>query len=105
MITVEIQPGGCDQETIIVAYSEDNQKVNLDIASKCPAIQKAAEELRQLDASTEVFGPAINTTIYKVMAKYARHPSCPVASGVLKAIEATVGLAPPVDVHMRITES
>ena len=40
MITVEIQPGGCDQETIIVAYSEDNQKVNLDIASKCPAIQK-----------------------------------------------------------------
>lgn len=95
MIRVEVDAGVCGMNTVIKADSPDMQKVTLDIESGCPDIQKAAEELKELDAMQEVFGKVGNTSVYEILRKHCKHAACPVPSAIIKAVEAAAGLALP----------
>ena len=95
MINVEVDAGVCGMKTVIKAKSEDMQKTLLEIQSDCPDIQKAAEELKELDAMQEAFGKIGSTKVYEILRKHCKHAACPVPSGIIKAAEAASGLALP----------
>lgn len=102
MIHLEIDAGVCGMKTVVKAQSEDMQTATLDIDSDCPDIQKAAEELKQINGMQEAFGKIGNTTVYETARKYCKHAACPVPAAIIKATEAACGLALPKDVSITI---
>ncbi len=102
MITVTVNAGACGMKTVIRAKSDDMQKAAVSIDSGCPAIQKIAAEIGEIDAMSEVFGKVGETSIYEISRRYCRHAACPVPAAVIKAVEAACGLALPKDVRIDI---
>jgi len=80
------------------------QHVKLHISTGCSSIQQAAAELTEVDAFKELFVKLDQSTAYQILSKYVPHPSCPVYTGVLKAIEVAAGLALPKNAAITIEE-
>ncbi|KPU44523.1 hypothetical protein OXPF_16060 [Oxobacter pfennigii] len=104
MIKVIVNPGVCGLTTEIKADSKDHQNSDVTIETACPFIKKIGEELKSVDGYKEIFAKYGDSTVYELAAKHCKHASCPVPSGILKAIEAACGLALPRDVEMKITK-
>ncbi|MBZ4686773.1 MAG: hypothetical protein PWQ96_644 [Clostridia bacterium] len=102
MSKCEINPGICGLVTTVEAKSIEGGNVTLKIISDCPNIQKVAEELVEINPFDEIFKRAATTKTYEVVSKHSPHPSCPVPSGILKAVEVEAGLALPKDVSIKI---
>ncbi len=98
MINLEIDAGVCGMKTVVKAKSDDMQTARLDIRSDCPDIEKAAEELKEINGMQEAFGKIGNTVVYETARKYCKHAACPVPAAIIKAAEAACGLALPKDV-------
>lgn len=98
MYKITINPGICNFPIIIKAQSNDMQHVSIHIATGCSSIQKAAQEIAELDAYNELFVKPDQSETYKILSKYVPHPSCPIYTGILKAVEVAAGLALPADV-------
>ncbi len=106
MITAEINAGNCGFSTVVnVTATPDKQRVHIEMMSECPNVQEAADELADLPALSEVFGPGRDTEVCKILGKHTRHPGCPVAAGILKAIEAEVGVSFPRDISITLRPS
>lgn len=102
MAKVIVESGICGFSTTITAVSEDMQHVDLEFECTCPHINKAKDELKQVDAYSEIFKKLDETEVYRILSKYLPHVACPVYSGFFKAIEAAAGLALPKDAIIRI---
>ncbi len=105
MIITEVDAGACGFKTTIRARASDTQTVQLDIQSECPDIQKAAEELKEVDAAEEAFGRIGTTLVYRTAAQYCKHGACPVPMAVIKTAEAAAGLALPKNVTVIIDKT
>ncbi len=103
MIQVKIHAGVCNFTTKVIASSEDMQTTKLIITSQCPNYKPLETELVEVDAFVECFGKLCEGEIYATCKKYCPHPSCPVPSGIIKAVEAACGLALPKDVSFEIS--
>lgn len=98
---VTISPGPCKLKTIVEAEKIDRKTASIKITTDCKFYKPLEEELTQVDVSKELFGvPLAGGDVYAHCIKYCKHPSCPVASGILKAVEAACGLALPTDVSI-----
>lgn len=102
MTKVTIDPGICGFPIIIHASSEDMQNVKIEMTTGCPNLKEATKEIGEFDAFKELFTKAEKSNVYAILSKYVPHPTCPVYSGILKAIEAEAGLALPKDCHIKI---
>lgn len=77
----------------------------LAIESDCAAIQKLAQDLRQVNPLQEIsFRQSIPQTIQLGM-QYCTHAACPVPVGIIKAIEVEAKLALPADVTIKLSKS
>ncbi|WP_227765191.1 DUF6951 family protein [Zhaonella formicivorans] len=103
MVKAEIDAGVCGFKTEVNA-SGDMMKVNLEINSGCPNIQKLAEELKELEAMKEVFAKIGSTKVYELASKYCPHPGCPVPAGIIKAVEVSAGFALPKNAEIKISK-
>jgi uncharacterized protein YebE (UPF0316 family) len=104
MARAEIQSGICGFTTVVEAAA-DGRKVNLEIKSDCKAIQKLAEDLKQVDPFQEIsFRRSVPQVIEKGM-QHCSHAACPVPVGIIKAIEVEAQLALPSDVTIKISKS
>ena len=101
MSSVNVFAGVCKFETKIKAKKNGRLACELSIDSDCPAIRKAAAELTQ-GTLEDVQGASCGTRVYSVCSKYLKHASCPVPSGIIKAIEVALDVALPKDVRMEI---
>jgi hypothetical protein len=102
MYKITIDPGICSFPIIVKAESDDMQHVKLHISTGCSSIQQAAKELKEVDAYKEIFVKPDQSTTYQVLSKYVPHPSCPVYTGILKAVEVAAGLALPKDATIKV---
>lgn len=68
-----------------------------------PSLQGSNEDLTEpLDALGICCKEKYDSnTVYKIFAKHMKHPACPVAVGVVKAMEAEAGLALKTDIEMK----
>ncbi|MEJ2102429.1 MAG: hypothetical protein P8X68_21025 [Desulfobacterales bacterium] len=91
---VNVMSGICGMITEIRASSgEKPDKVRLDINSRCEGIQKLAQELNAVNPMEEITFKGKGPRTLRMAAKHCKHTSCPVPSGIIKAIEIASGLA------------
>lgn len=103
-VKAEIDAGICGFQTTVRAEAESMRKVKLTIESDCPQIRKAAEQLPEMDMLEELRAGLGQGHVYSVLSECVRHVTCPVGSGILKAAEASAGLALPKDVSIKLTK-
>lgn len=99
---VNIEAGICGFETTVFASCDDGQNTEIRIKTQCPNIKKASEKIKRVDALKEILSKPAETTIYKILSEYLPHVSCPVYSGIFKAIEVSSGLALAKDCSIKI---
>ncbi len=103
-IKAEIDAGICGFRTVVLAEAESMRRVTLDIESECAQITKAAAQLPEMDMLEELRAGLGQGHVYGVLTGCVKHATCPVGSGILKAAEASAGLALPKDVTIRLTK-
>lgn len=105
-ITVEINAGACGLGTTLRTHSSDGRNVTLQVESDCPRVAALGAELTCLDAFEQVLlKPLIETTPALLSARHKLHTTCPVPVGILKAVEASAGLALPVPCVLTISRT
>ncbi len=110
MTTVEINAGICGFVTQVHAKKTTGYKVIFRLESQCPNWQKVNDLLgdKEMDMMAELFKNkqtgAVHSTILETALKTIPHISCPVISGILKALEVSTGLALPKDASICFKE-
>jgi hypothetical protein len=77
----------------------------LSIESACDAVQRMAAELRQVDPFQEITFRGKGPLTLQLAAKHCTHAACPVAIGIIKAVEVEAGLTLPADVTIKLSKS
>ena len=99
MKKLHVFPGVCGLDTVITTETNEDEELVLNIQSKCPAVMKLADELKEpLDAYSICFSKPGTGEIYEKASKVLIHGACPTAAGIIKCIEAEAGLALAKDV-------
>jgi len=104
MTKAEITPGICGF-TATVDARMDGSHCTVRIQSECKAIQRLAAELGKVDPLREISHLGEGPLTLQLAAKYCNHAACPVATGIIKAIEVEAGLALPADVSIRLSKA
>lgn len=102
MAQAHIKAGICGYETDVEAEAGEVYRVTLRIRSDCPAIQKLAAELTEVDAVNEISHRGQTPEVLRQGALHCTHAACPVPVGILKAVEVAAGLALPAPVVIAI---
>ncbi len=103
-VRADIDAGICGFHTSVIAEAESMRKVKLTIETECDMVTKAVEELTEMDMLEELKAGLGHGHVYGVLSGCVRHVTCPVGSGILKAAEASAGLALPKDVTIKMTK-
>ena len=102
---VNVMSGICGMITEIRASSGETQgKVRLDINSRCEGIQRLAQELKIVNPMEEISFKGQGPRTLRMAAKNCKHTSCPVPSGIIKAIEIAAGLALPKNASIQVSQ-
>jgi hypothetical protein len=110
MINVDINAGICGFTTRVSAEKTSGYKGTFSLDSQCPNWQKVAESFAdsEIDMMTELFkdkeSGKVNSRIISTALSTIPHVSCPVISGILKALEVSVGLALPKDASIKFID-
>lgn len=103
---VNVMSGICGMITEIRATSGQKMgKVRLDISSRCEGIQKLAQALKVVNPMEEITYKGKGPRTLRMAAKHCKHASCPVPSGIIKAIEVASGLAVPRDASIQVSKA
>jgi len=103
MVNVEINAGICGFATQVFAEDKTGYKASFRLKSQCPNWKKVDDILggKELNMMTELFKDkktgVLHSQVLDTSLKIIPHVSCPVISGILKALEVSVGLALPKD--------
>jgi hypothetical protein len=103
MAQSEIISGACGHTTKVTATLE-GRICKLTIESPCKAIQKIAEELKEVDPYREISFKKGMPRILEVGHKHCFHTACPVPVGIIKAMEVAAGLNLPKDAAIKISK-
>jgi hypothetical protein len=102
---VNVMSGICGMITEIRASSGENSgKVQLNINSRCEGIQKLAQALKTVNPMEETTFKGKGPRTLRLAAKHCKHTSCPVPSGIIKAIEVASGLSRPKTASIRVLQ-
>jgi len=104
MIEINVNPGICGFNTVIIAESTDGMSADIEIKSDCPAVKSFSERIKKVDVMNDVFSPFGSSLIFKEASSTITHAACPVPTAVLKAAEAAANLALPADVIFKMTK-
>jgi len=104
MAQAKIHAGACGFSTIVTATPEGRRKVQLKIESECPNIKRLESELTEVDINEEYKAKIGAGKVYETFRKYCPHVSCPVTSGVLKAMEVACGFNLPKDAKIEVSK-
>ncbi|MCG8634194.1 MAG: hypothetical protein MI863_10225 [Desulfobacterales bacterium] len=110
MTKVEINAGICGFTTLVTAESQAPYTAGFHLETNCPNWQKVEEKLggESLNMMTELFKDKatgkLNSRVLDVSLATIPHVSCPVISGLLKALEVSSGLALPKNASIMFRE-
>ncbi len=103
IVKIEIVAGICGFTTMVEAKDKVGYKASFRLESECLHCNEVDDLLggKDLNMMTELFKDKktgiLNSEVIDVSLKTIPHVSCPVISGILKALEVSVGLALPKD--------
>ncbi|MFV0438401.1 MAG: DUF6951 family protein [Desulfopila sp.] len=103
MTKVSVYAGICGFNTHITSVDQGSFTAKISLDSDCPNWVKVNEIFasKEFNAMTELFKNKetgkLDSEIFDISLSTIPHVSCPVISGILKALEVSVGLALPKD--------
>ena len=100
----EINSGICGFTTTVDVSCGDDYKCDIAIESECPNVKKLAAELTEVDAFGEISYRDGRPRTFELAEQYLQHTACPVASGIIKAIEVSAELAFPKDATIEVSK-
>lgn len=101
MASAVIDSGICGFCTTVRTTSDGARTVRVEFETDCPHVAKLAEVLREVDPYREITYRGDGPLTLKLAAEHLVHTSCPVPSGIIKAIEVAAGLALPKDATIK----
>jgi hypothetical protein len=110
MATVEIKSGICGFTTVARVEDKGGYNAVFHLESECPNWKKVDGILggKELSVMDELFKNKetgnLDSQVLDVSLKTIPHVSCPVISGLLKALEVSVGLALPKDATIQFKD-
>jgi hypothetical protein len=104
MAKADIIAGNCGY-TAHVETTLEGKICKVRINSDCPAIQRLAEELTEVEPYKEISFKRAMPRTHELGIKYCTHAACPVPVGIIKAIEIEAGLALPTDVSIKLSKT
>ena len=99
MTKILIQPGACGMPATVEVKKKGKKTFTVTITSECEMVGKLGNELPELDFM-DAFKRLLDNPVYTKGAGCLKHVSCPVPTGILKALEVEAGLAVPRDVSI-----
>jgi hypothetical protein len=96
MTKVTVNPGVCGFITNIEINKAEKRKVSVKIDSGCEHIAELGKSLKEVDMR-ELMKPRAECAVHQQASVNQLHSACPVPEGIIKAIEAELGLALPRD--------
>jgi hypothetical protein len=99
----EIDSGICGFTTVVEAQM-DGVECSLSIKSECDAVQRMAAKLTRVRPFQEIAFKGAGPVIMQAAAEHCKHTACPVAVGIIKAVEVEAGLALPADVTIKLSK-
>jgi hypothetical protein len=96
MTKVLIQPGACGMPVTVEVVKKGKKTFAVTITSECTMAEKLGTEIPELSLM-DAFKRLLDNPVYTKGATCLRHVSCPVPSGILKALEVEAGLSVPKD--------
>lgn len=99
MTRVRIDPGICGLCSTVTVKSKGRRIYEVSVKSECEMIRKLGNRISEL-SMMDAFTRTLENPVYRSAAACLKHVSCPVPSGLLKALEVEAGLALPKDVCM-----
>lgn len=103
MTKAEIEAGICGFKTTVTAKM-DGGECEVSIEGGCEAIRRMAEQICRLDPFREMTYRGDGPLVLSVAPQHLPHPSCPVPSGILKAVEVEAGLALPAPASIQVRQ-
>jgi len=100
----EINSGICGFTTTVDVSCGDDYKCDIAIESECPNVKKLAAELTEVDAFGEISYRDGRPRTFELAEQHLQHTACPVASGIIKAIEVSAELAFPKDATIEVSK-
>lgn len=100
MTKLEINSGACGFISTVEVRRINGKDFSVCIRSDCGMIAELGEKLKEL-SMMGCFTRILDNAVYKEASCCVKHVSCPVPSGVLKAVEVEAGLAVAKDVTMK----
>lgn len=100
MTEVEILSGVCGFKTVVRVEAKEKYQADVTFESTCPHVNKLAEKIKEageLSVMNELFKKG-QSLIVAASSEKLPHITCPVPIGILKALEASTGMALPKDV-------
>ncbi len=97
MTKVIISSGACGFCVEVSAEKGKDRKIHITLETECEMVRKMLEDIAAVEVMS-LFAGWPNNPVYKSASKHLKHVSCPVPSGILKAIEVEAGMAVPKDV-------
>lgn len=104
MTKVKINPGACGFSVILTATADEFKKVGIAIETDCEDVRELAQEVEYLTIQDILGLPFGEDRVYQAAKKVIRHASCPVPCGIIKTVEAELGLAVKQDVLIHFIE-
>ena len=102
MTRATVEAGVCGFSSVIRVESPDSQHATVRLETGCPNLKPLESVPLELDAYVECFGKIGESSVYAYLRDHCRHPGCPLAAAIIKAVEVECGLALPRDASMRI---
>lgn len=97
MTRVIVNAGICGSCTTVEVRRIAKHRVSVVLSSDCEMVESMNGQLQDLEW-LEVLGPPTDSAVWDCACEHLKHPSCPVPTAILKAIEVELELALPKDV-------
>ena len=89
--TVKVFAGVCGKTTTVHAKMNEDMNVDITVESDCPMVAKTP--VPQVVPWTEISCPMNESVVYKWASENIAHTACPVPCCIIKAVEASSGMA------------
>lgn len=98
MTKVEINPGACGFLVTVTATKVGPKETNIVIQTDCEQVNEMSSMITHLTTQDILGFPFAEDRVYQAAKRVIRHAGCPVPCGIIKAVEAELGLAVKQDV-------
>ncbi len=93
MTRLIVDPGACGFTCKVEVEKTGKYQVTIRVQSQCKQIKKLAAEVGEINFLEIYRGPYGQNPISQSAARCKLHPSCPIPCGMIKAVEAELGMA------------